>query len=306
MASSLGLDSLSFLFYEYPFFCQLFVPSSPGGKGNCGTRPLNRSPSKRVDQDTGEWNAAVAWAVVWVDSGSPGLDVFRTLKDELLNTVRLNEAYEELECLASAEYARASGSGKPREWPNEDFTINLLGGLTCKLFGTARNLDASYTSIEVVDRSGSGLPRFRKNLVFGDTPMVSFTHSLLIIRMTNFSIMRWTVQRKAGRGMWVMDTKGGMINPVDGMMVFQTNYLHIDGKDKTLVLVELLHTDMSCLAFFSSFSYISHQLSRMSKESDVSGLGCHIAPRNLTPKCSMTDKDLALINAFCLNFNGKK
>eukprot|EP00798_Chlamydomonas_sp_ICE-L_P015644 gene15646-21753_t len=36
------------------------------------------------------------------------------------------------------------------------------GGLKCKLFGTARNLDASYISIEVVNRSGSGLPRFRK------------------------------------------------------------------------------------------------------------------------------------------------
>jgi len=90
------------------------------------------------------------------------------------------------------------------------------------------------------------------------------------------------------------------------MMVFQTNYLHIDGKDKTLVLAELLHTDMSYLEFLSSFSYISHELSRLSKESDVSGLGCHIASRTLIPKCSMTDKDLALMNAFCLNFNGKK
>eukprot|EP00798_Chlamydomonas_sp_ICE-L_P000354 gene354-1744_t len=88
-------------------------------------------------------------------------------------------------------------------------------------------------------------------LVFGDTPMVSYTHGLLILRMTNFSIMRLTVQRKAGRGMWVMDTKGGM-------------------------------------------------------ESDVSGLGCHIASRTLIPKCSMTDNDLALMIAFCLNFNGKK
>eukprot|EP00798_Chlamydomonas_sp_ICE-L_P020599 gene20599-27399_t len=48
-------------------------------------------------------------------------------------------------------------------------------------------------------------------LVFGDTPMVSYTHGLLILRMKNFSIMRWAVQRKAGRGMWVMDTKGGMM-----------------------------------------------------------------------------------------------
>jgi len=49
-------------------------------------------------------------------------------------------------------------------------------------------------------------------LVFGDTPMVSYTHGLLILRMKNFSIMRWAVQRKAGRGMWVMDTKGGMVS----------------------------------------------------------------------------------------------
>jgi len=51
---------------------------------------------------------------------------------------------------------------KPREWPNEDFTINLVGGLKCKLFGTARNLDASYISIEVVTGAVPGFPASAK------------------------------------------------------------------------------------------------------------------------------------------------
>ena len=89
------------------------------------------------------------------------------------------------------------------------------------------------------------------------------------------------------------------------MKVLQTFILHSDLTGKTVILAEIIHTTRNYLGYMNVLDFIATELSRIS-EGDISGLGRAMPARRLLPAYVMMDKDLALLNACSLTFNGCK
>lgn len=93
------------------------------------------------------------------------------------------------------------------------------------------------------------------------------------------------------------------IAKIDGRKVLQTRVLIIDDHGGTHKLCELLHTTRDYLGYLQPLQFIEQQLSRLGEDSNA---GCAMAARRLLPAYTMTDKDMAMLNALSKLFNGVK
>ena len=93
------------------------------------------------------------------------------------------------------------------------------------------------------------------------------------------------------------------VKHVGGRKVLQTKVLYVDEYGKSLKLCEILHTTRNYLGYMQCLRYIESELSRL-KDEGPGGLGCAMASGTLLLKYTFTDKDLAILNALALTFNG--
>jgi hypothetical protein len=95
------------------------------------------------------------------------------------------------------------------------------------------------------------------------------------------------------------------VSPIKEVKVLQTFVLHIDEVGNTMMLCEILHTTRNFLGYLQCFQFIDMQLSKL-KPDGPGGIGSTMTMRNMLPGFTMTDKDLASLNALSVCFNGMK
>ena len=92
---------------------------------------------------------------------------------------------------------------------------------------------------------------------------------------------------------------------VHGLKVHHTFILHADIDGDTVQLAEIIHTSRTADGYLMPLECIGAILSRL-KDAGGGGPGRCLPHRSLLPTFVLTDKDMALLNAISMHFNGEK